>query len=146
MESTLLELLAEQSPCLVSLYHLLSGVCVCVSLGGTQNCDIMVNITAADDNDRVQVDRTGRVCLRCLNANGVTSVTTTWGYRDGSTVSDRENQNPAEGEYFEGMLVLLPGVLGNGSVGEYRTISCISGPTISPQYNIFDVQLYSSGE
>ncbi len=146
MESTLLELLAEQSPCQVSLYHLLSGICVCVSLGGTQNCDTMVNITAANDGGRVRVDRTGHVCLQCLNTNGMTSTTTTWGLRDGSTISDRENQNPAEGEYFEGILVLLPGVLGNGSAGEYRISSCISGPTISPQYNIFDVQLYSSGE
>ncbi len=91
------------------------------------------------------MDRTGRVCLRCLNANGVTSLETVWGLRDGDTISDRKNKDPAVGVYFEGMLVLLPGVLRNGSAGEYSPLTCDSGPTISPQFS-FKLSLYSSGE
>ncbi len=118
---------------------------MCISLGGAQNCDIIVDINESPTAQRVQVDRTGRVCLRCLNANGMTSTTTTWGLRDGATISDRENNNPAVGEYANGVLVLLPGILGNGSAGEYGPISCTS-IGLTPGYSIFDVMLYSSGE
>ncbi len=120
-------------------------LCVCVFPGGAQNCDVMVDITAADDAGRVRVDRTGRVCLRCLNANGVTSATTVWTLSDGSTIVDRENQNPAVGEYANGVLVLLPGVLGNGSAGEYGPLACTS-IGLTPGYDFVVMRLYSSGE
>ncbi len=113
-----------------------------------ENSACPIDINESSNSQRVGVDLRGqdRVCLRCLNANGETSLTTIWGLRDGSIISDRENQNPTVGEYFDGVLVLLPGVLGNGSADEYGPISCFSGSDIAPGYNIIDITLYSTGE
>ena len=97
---------------------------------------------------RIQIDQVGteRLCFRCLDANGQTSIQTTWGLEDGRTISDAENLAPDKGEYFDGILVLLPGVLLDGVAGEYGPLSCISGPDLTPGYDFFDLFLFSTGE
>ncbi len=117
-------------------------------IGAAQNprCALITDINESFTRVAVNLTDQDHVCLRCLNVNGETSLQTSWVLHDGSIVSDRENQNPTLGDYLNGMLVLLPGVLENGIAGEYGTISCFSGDDIAPGYAILDVTLFSTSE
>ena len=130
--------------CFLCMYVWYVAVYVSVCVAGGAQCDAMVNITAANNNQRVLVNRvagTGRVCLRCLDANGEIDETgTIWSLNDGTSVSQGQNV-PNVAEYDNGVLVLQPGVLGNGRTGEYGPVTCFAGAL-----SIVIIKLYSSGK
>ncbi len=106
-------------------------------------CSVTVNIHGSPTPQRIPVSLTGegRVCLRCLNANGMTSTQTQWFLNDMTIIDIRKNLRPDIVQYFAGVLVLLPGVLGNGSAGEYFIRACTFD-----DFSIISMTLYSTGE
>ena len=135
--------------------------------GGAQRCNVTVNVRPTGGPQRIRVDRTGDdvVCIQCFNASNTTtygassgmlsaSNTTTSGASSGmlndsntttSGASSGEEIHPGQqvrniGENVNGVLVLDPGVLGDGRDGEFGPIACNSSITIP------DLTFYSSGE
>lgn len=115
-----------------------------MSLTDPALCDVAVGITSEDNGRRLPVYRTGRVCLQCFNAHGNFSGSTSWRLSDGSVVRSDLNQAPAVAMYASGVLVLFPGVVGNGSAGEYGPVSCFS-TDLTPGYSFSNLVLYSEG-
>ena len=108
-------------------------------------CAVVVNITAG--NQRIRASQTGTeiVCLRCLNSNLVSSPTTSWDFL-GRAILPGASQVPEVGEYVDGLLELLPGVVGSGAAGELGPVSCRAGNDITPVYNHTNITFYSSGK
>ena len=92
---------------------------------------------------------TERLCLQCWNDAGMTSTRTSWSLEGGSRLVDPDviTMIPNVAEYFAGVLVLLPGVLGNGRFGEYGSVRCVSGDDLSSSpFDITVDKLVSTGE
>ena len=104
----------------------------------------MIDITAG--NQRILVNQTGteRVCLRCLNSNMETSTTTQWIFPGGLFIAPGQPQ-PTVGTYFDGVVELVPGFVGNGVLEEVSMVRCFA-VDITPDYNYVGLTFYSSGE
>ena len=86
---------------------------------------------------------TEHVCLQCLNSNLVSSPTTSWNFL-GRTILPG-SQFHEVGVYFDGLLELLPGVVGSGAARELGPVNCVAGNDVIPIYNYTNVTVYSSG-